>query len=101
MLLYIEDKIVVFGILLFIAVLGIIGGIIYLIARSKRKSKVLKVRDKYTPMSGKDYLYIDKTTGMILKDRNGEKCMFFDSEEEAQFILDQYETEKNKPIGPG
>ena len=55
------------------------------------------VRDKFTPMAGKFFLFVDKSTGMVRIDKTGDRCMFFDTEAEAVFILDQFQDQKDKP----
>ncbi len=101
MFLFIELKFLIIIALLFIIFFGIIGWIIYSVVKRKNKLTILMVRDKFTPMAGNFYLFIDSQTGQISKDRNGEKCMFFDTKAEAQFILDQYEAQKDKPFASG
>ena len=71
-----------------------IGVIIYFIMKRKRKMnqiwQVRKVRNKYLPMYGDSYLYIDKNTGKVLSDRIGDKCEFYDTEAEAKIIMYSY-----------
>lgn len=79
---------------LFLALTVCIGSVIYFVVKSKRKMKniwqVRKVRDKYLPMHGECYLYVDKDTGKILRDCIGDKCEFYDTEAEAEIIIYSY-----------
>jgi len=76
---------------LFLVVAGCMGVILYFIVKNKRKMRkiwqVRKVRDKYLPMHGDCYLYVDKNTGKIVSDSIGDKCVFYDTEAEAEIIM--------------
>lgn len=78
----------------FLVLAGFMVGTIYFIVKSKRKMKkiwqVRKVRDKYLPMHGECYLYVDKNTGKILSDCIGDKCVFYDTEAEAKIVMYSY-----------
>lgn len=99
MLLYIELKFLVLLFIVLLVFFAIAFWVICFIIKRGKKTHIMMVRDKYTPMLGKVYLYVDPKSGIILQDKTGDKCMFFDNEEEAQFILDQYEAQKDKPLG--
>lgn len=77
--------------ILFLTLTVCMGGVIYFVVKSKRKKKkiwqVRKVRDKYLPMYGECYLYVDKNTGKIQSDCIGDKCEFYDTEAEAKIIM--------------
>jgi|GEM_PF-2035449 len=92
-----ELKVIIFFIFLAIAILFLCGLLIYKLVKKRNMLKVMMVRDKYIPTLGKFFLYIDKSTGIVQIDKAGDKCMFFESQAEAQFILDQYQAQKGKP----
>lgn len=81
--------------LMAIALLGLLAlaGIIYLVVKRmgelNNKQHVLNVRGKYLPMWGEYYLYADNA-GVIKGDCTGDKCVFFDSEEEAKQMISSY-----------
>jgi hypothetical protein len=93
MLLVVAGQIKIF-VFLFFAFAGCMGVVLHLILKSKRKMRktwqVRKVRNKYLPMHGECYLYVDKNTGKILSDCIGDKCVFYDTEAEAQIIMYSY-----------
>ncbi len=81
--------------LMAVVLLGLLAlaGIIYLVVKRKgelnNKQHVLNVRGKYLPMWGEYYLYTD-SAGVIKGDCTGDKCVFFDSEEEAKQMISSY-----------
>lgn len=85
---------IILGLLAFLTVLGLITVTIYLAVRKhnnlKNKQNILQVRGKYLPMWGKNYLYQDAATGMVNGDCIGDKCEFFDNEEDAKNLIRSY-----------
>ena len=88
---------VVFFIFLGLAIMFFTGLLIFKLVKKRNVLKVMMVRDKYTPMVGKFFLFVEKDTGIVQIDKTGDKCMFFDTEVEAQFILQQFHDQKGKP----
>jgi len=94
---HMEIEGVVFFIFLGLAIMFFTGLLIYKLLKKRNLLKVMMVRDKFTPMAGKFFLFVDKSTGMVRIDKTGDRCMFFDTEAEAVFILDQFQDQKDKP----
>ncbi len=82
------------GLIAFLAVVGLLSVAVYLAVKKYHslndKQKILQVRGKFLPMWGDYYLYRDASTGMVKGDCIGDKCEFFDSEEDAEKIIRMY-----------
>ncbi|HQP16322.1 MAG TPA: hypothetical protein PLB59_10180 [Bacteroidales bacterium] len=82
------------GLIAFLAVVGLITVAVYLAVKKynslNEKQKILHVRGKFLPMWGDYYLYRDASTGTVMGDCIGDKCEFFDNEEDAKKIIRMY-----------
>lgn len=82
------------GLIAFLAVVGLLSVAVYLAVKKYNslndKQKILQVRGKFLPMWGDYYLYRDTSSGVVMGDSIGDKCEFFDNEEDAKKIIRMY-----------
>lgn len=81
--------------------LGIVFLLIYSSASESKEMNVKEFNGKYAPMSGKCFLYKHEKTGIIMRNRNPDKCTLFETEEKAVKFIEEFKNKKTKKVETG
>lgn len=77
-----------------ILVLALLVTVSVIMMLFKRKLRVKQFNGKFCPMSGKSYLYKHRVTGVILRSGNMDNALLFETETEANKIIEEFQTQK-------
>lgn len=75
---------------------GMFFFIIYFKISERREVNIQQFNGKFSPMSGKCFLYKHEKTGIIMRSNNPDKCTLFQTEEEANKFIEEYKIQQMK-----